>query len=370
MPVLVHAIAAVAVALLAMAPRSAIGSSFDGQIGWLADGCLAVPNGALEPGAPVTFLLFDPERAKGDVPSALLVPGTILRLAPPSTSCAVPSVEVNGAEPEWTLYEVEIVTVRTPSRAKGLGLVAISGDMDFDGNGETDSFGICRTKEGVRLDIWSDRLGRGERLWSALLRSPSKTVSTSCDAAELFFAPLGRFEAQVGYVHQCLAIKDPTLAPGTRVTIIAPQNGRYEIGQRLLTRRLQGTVRAKLDGDEHCPPLHDALRSENESEGVSFYEITLEQGGLMPEREAIFGIAIIGIDSPAEKRIDLDSNGEYDSFTACKSLEGLNFELWPGAPEQGEPLWRAYYYLFYDSAKWDCPGMFDEDVSNSTSEPP
>ena len=295
MPFLSHVIAAVAVALLAIAPRNAVGSSFDTQIGWLADGCLAVPNGAIEPGASVTFLLFDPERAEGDVPSALLVPGTILRKASPSTSCAVPPVELNGAEPDWTLYEVEIATVHTPSRAKGLGLVAVGSDIDLDGNGVPDSFGLCRTEEGVRLDIWSDRLG-GERLWSALLRSPSTSGSASCNPAELFYAPLGRFEAQVGYVHQCLAIKDPTLVPGTRVTIIAPQNGRYEIGQRLLTRRIQGTVRAKVDSDEHCPPLHEAPRSENESEEFSFYEIALEQGGLMTESEAIFGIAIVGLE--------------------------------------------------------------------------
>ena len=51
-------------------------------------------------------------------------------------------------------------------------------------------------------------------------------------------------------------------------------------------------------------------------------------------------------------RMAFDSNGEDDSFTLCKSLEGLNYELWSGAPEEGEPLWRAYYYLFYDSAEW------------------
>ena len=77
-----------------------------------------------------------------------------------------------------------------------------------------------------------------------------------------------------------------------------------------------------------------------------------------------------GSNSPADKRIDLDSNGEDDSFTACKSLEGLNFELWSGAPDEGEPLWHAYYYLAHDSAEWDCPGMFDDDLSNSPSKSP
>ena len=86
MPSLFRIIAAAAVALLAIAPRAAAGSSFDAQIGWLADGCLGVPNGAIEPGASVTFLLFDPERAEGNVPSALRVPGTILRKAPPSAA--------------------------------------------------------------------------------------------------------------------------------------------------------------------------------------------------------------------------------------------------------------------------------------------
>ena len=100
MPLLIHVAAAVAVALLAIAPRPAAGASFEARIGWLEGGCVAVPNGAIAPGAPVTFLLFDPERAEGDVPSALLVPGAILRKAAPSTRCAVPPVEVNGAEPD------------------------------------------------------------------------------------------------------------------------------------------------------------------------------------------------------------------------------------------------------------------------------
>jgi hypothetical protein len=78
MPFRSHIVAATAVALFAIASRSIPGSSFDAQIGWLEDGCLAVPNGAIAPGASVTFLLFDPERAEGDVPQALLVPGTIL----------------------------------------------------------------------------------------------------------------------------------------------------------------------------------------------------------------------------------------------------------------------------------------------------
>jgi hypothetical protein len=90
----------------------------------------------------------------------------------------------------------------------------------------------------------------------------------------------------------------------------------------------------------------------------------------MNPRDAVFGIGIIGLDSPVDKRIDLDGYGDPDSFTACRSLEGLNFELWSGAPDKGVPLWQAYYYLAHDSAEWDCPGMFDDDFSNSPSEPP
>jgi hypothetical protein len=159
-------------ALLAIAPRNAIGSSVDTRIGWLADGCLAVLDSAIESGTSVTFLLFDPERAEGYIPPALRLPGTILRKTPPGAPCAVPPIEVNGAEPDWTLYEVEIDDVRNSSRAKGLGLVVVGENIDLDGNGETDGFGLCRFGKGVRLDIWSDGLGRGERLWSALLRSP------------------------------------------------------------------------------------------------------------------------------------------------------------------------------------------------------
>jgi hypothetical protein len=358
MPSLTRVIAAAALALLAIAPRSALGSSVDAKIGWLAGGCLAVLNGAVEPGARVTFLLFDPERAQGPVPSALLVPGTILRKAPPSTSCAAPRVEVSGAEADWTLYEAEIETVHAPSRAKGLGLIAMGDTIDLDGNGDTDSFGICRTEAGVRLDIWSGRLGRGERLWSALLRS-SPSGSSACDPVGLFYAPLGRFEAQLGYVDECLAIKDPTLEPGTPITIIASESRYPEIGQRLLTRRMAGTILHKVDSPESCPPLHEARRTVNDSEGYAFYSVALEDGPFMNPDDAIFGIGVVGRHLGNEK-IDLDGNGAPDSFTACTSLEGFNFDVWSGASDVGKSLWSGYYYLSYESAEWDCPGMFDE----------
>ena len=53
----------------------------------------------------------------------------------------------------------------------GVQHLGVGSDIDLDGNGVPDSFGLCRTEEGVRLDIWSDRLG-GERLWSALDARP------------------------------------------------------------------------------------------------------------------------------------------------------------------------------------------------------
>ena len=359
MPSLSRIIAAAALAVLAIAPCAALGSSVDAKIGWLADGCLAVPNGAIEPGASVTFLLFDPERAEGDLAWALLVPGTILRKAPPSTSCVAPRVEVNGAEADWTLYEAEIETVHAPPLANGLGLIAIGDNIDLDGNGETDSFGLCRTKEGVRLEVWSDGSARGERLWSALLRHAKKSGSATCDPVELFFAPLAEFDAQVGYLDECLAIKDPTLESGTPISIMASESRYPEIGQRLLTRRMAGTILRKVDSPESCPPLHESRRTVNDSEGYSFYSVALEDGPFMNPDDAVFGIGIVRRHLGKEK-FDLDGNGAPDSFTACTSLEGFNIDVWSGVPDTGESLWNGNYYLSYESAEWDCPGMFDE----------
>jgi hypothetical protein len=67
--------------------------------------------------------------------------------------------------------------------------------------------------------------------------------------------------------------------------------------------------------------------------------------------------------------IDLDGNGTPDSFTACKFHEGFEFVVWPGAAYEGEPLWRAYYYLGYETGEIECPVSEPEDEPD-LSEPP
>jgi hypothetical protein len=74
----------------------------------------------------------------------------------------------------------------------------------------------------------------------------------------------------------------------------------------------------------------------------------------MNPQDSIFGIGIIGIDPESAEPIDLDGNGVPDSFSVCNSLEGVNYFVWRGAPRQGEPIWRGYYYLGYELEGSDC----------------
>ena len=52
-------------------------------------------------------------------------------------------------------------------------------------------------------------------------------------------------------------------------------------------------------------------------------------------------------------QIDLDRDGQLESFRHCASYEGVHFTLWKGEPLKSERIWHRYFYLGYDT-EFDC----------------
>jgi hypothetical protein len=50
----------------------------------------------------------------------------------------------------------------------------------------------------------------------------------------------------------------------------------------------------------------------------------------------------------AGQNLDLDGDGEAETFRVCNSTEGLHFSVWTGAPGAGTRRWHRYWYVGYD----------------------
>ncbi len=161
------------------------------------------------------------------------------------------------------------------------------------------------------------------------------------------------FAARIGWLHQCLAIKNDALGPGTPVTIIVFGWGHDPtVMGDALGVRIAGKILGKTESGEICPALGESRRGVNEQTGMSFYEISLEEGRSFQSTD--LGIGIIGLNPDPARSIDLDGNGVADSLTACTSLEGVHFAVWKDEPYAGKPFWTDYYYVGYD-VEPDCP---------------
>ncbi len=236
-----------------------------------------------------------------------------------------------------------------------LGLEAGTSIIDLNGDGAEDSFTLCHSGDGLRFEMWAGEPRKSERLWSGNFHFGYGNGSGNCETGPNFVPELAPFDPQVGYVDECLAIRNDALQPGTPVTIMAFEGDETLLARRIFSLRLTGKILGKTTSDEKCPPLSDNRRSINESEGASFYAVALDDGPFMNPDDGIFGIGIVGLGS--EDPIDLDGNGVADSLTACTSLEEVHFAVWKDEPHTGEPLWAGYYYLGYEVAEPDCPFM-------------
>lgn len=47
-------------------------------------------------------------------------------------------------------------------------------------------------------------------------------------------------------------------------------------------------------------------------------------------------------------QVDLDADGQSETFRSCTSQEGLHLTLWDGDPLSSARIWHVYFYLGYD----------------------
>ncbi|MCI0430431.1 MAG: hypothetical protein L0210_07815, partial [Rhodospirillales bacterium] len=264
--------------------------------------------------------------------------------------------------PDISFYEVSLVGsfVWAPESTWAVGILGLEAEadiIDLNADGAEDSFTVCHNGDGPRFEMWAGEPRKSERLWSGNFHFGRKVSSGNCETGPNFVPELGPFDLQVGYVDECLAIRNGELEPGTPVTIMTFEGDETLLARRILSLRLTGKILGKTTSDENCPPLAEIRRSINESEGASFYTVALDDGPFMNPDDAIFGIGILGLAPENTNSIDLDGNGTADSFTACTSLEEVNYAVWTDEPYTVAPLWEGYYYFGHDVAEPDCPFM-------------
>lgn len=170
------------------------------------------------------------------------------------------------------------------------------------------------------------------------------TVSVACASttAQSPVAALGLSSA-IGWVHgDCIALVENNVAAGTDVTLVSVDSPRQEV-----TRT---HIHGHADGPEGCPALLDDRAEANRGGGWTFYRIE-------PGSSGELAIGVLGRTSPEEDPeagLDLDGDGQSETFSYCATAEGARFNVWAGAPWRGEPVWSGYYYLGYDMQA-DCP---------------
>jgi hypothetical protein len=126
------------------------------------------------------------------------------------------------------------------------------------------------------------------------------------------------FEKNIGWLHgTCLAIKNDSLQPGTKITLI-----KFTEPQSILKTVLQGQATAESETN-------------------------------------IMAIGIVGQDiaisiEDKNAKTDLNADGVPEVFSSCQTSEGMKFFVWSAESYQGSPLWSDYYYLGYDMQP-NCP---------------
>ena len=146
---------------------------FDDRIGWLS-GCLAIKNHGLEPGTPMTFIIFDldNERLLDERILTKRVAGRILGKTRSAELCdALHEITHGGNDSEdVSFYEVWFEDIETidPNYIFGFGILGLDADtksIDLDGNGVADSFSVCDSLEGLNYHVWSGAPRQGEPIW-------------------------------------------------------------------------------------------------------------------------------------------------------------------------------------------------------------
>ena len=83
------------------------------------------------------------------------------------------------------------------------------------------------------------------------------------------------FDAQIGWIDMCFAIRNDALRPGTPVTIMMFGEDDQTTPEKLLTRRAAGKITGKTTSAAKCPALIEDRRAFNQINGVSFYTVSI-----------------------------------------------------------------------------------------------
>jgi hypothetical protein len=155
-------------------------------------------------------------------------------------------------------------------------------------------------------------------------------------------AVAGDYDPRIGVFNDCLSIRNDALAPGTPVTIIrfSSEEGPIVSGDTR-DRRFAGTIVAKTESAEHCLSEIEERKLRDDADEFTLYIVAPVKAGGLDSIE--IGIAVVGIGPDETTPIDLDGNGEVDTFAEFSSFGSVIFDVWSGAPFWGEPLWTGYY---------------------------
>ena len=140
----------------------------------------------------------------------------------------------------------------------------------------------------------------------------------------------------IGWMHGgCIAFSHDRVAAGTTLTLVSLDSEPQDV----TTAKVVGHATDSRD----CPALLEDRRTANQEAGWSFYLVEPR----LPSDFAI-GLADLAPEGDPETYLDLDGDGQQESFGYCATAEGLRFAVEPGSTGGGEALWSGYYYLGYD----------------------
>ena len=130
----------------------------------------------------------------------------------------------------------------------------------------------------------------------------------------------------------CVAIQNPSIAPTTPLVLLDVVGGGPAVPAQVLARR-----------EERCP--RDLIAS-----GETLYRAALTGG------HRTSGVLYVAVLASAERlqeldgefQLDIDGQGELETFRVCASSEGLHLTVWSGPALTGERRWHRYFYLGYD----------------------
>jgi hypothetical protein len=159
-----------------------------------------------------------------------------------------------------------------------------------------------------------------------------------------------RYDQQIGVANVkrdtndgCLALIDPNLKPGAKVTLVdqpaellvnTPGVNEASVVERLskdCDNDHMASTEISVSG-----PTYYRIRTAKQWQGNAYAIAIAEPSGSVAVKEG-------------KVQGDLDGDGANESFRVCSSSEGVHYQVWTGEPLQGQPRWHWYVYAGYDT---------------------